>query len=109
VEPCAALLRVSRCHIRFGHFEHFFYRRQNDDLKLLADYCIERYFPAAREQENAYLAMYREIVGRSARLVALWQSYGFVHGVLNTDNMSILGETFDYGPTPSWITTVRPM
>ncbi|MCW8944740.1 MAG: YdiU family protein [Sedimenticola sp.] len=98
IESCAALLRVSRCHIRFGHFEHFFYRGRPDDLKRLADYCIDRYFESAKAAENPYLAMYQEIVSRTARLVALWQSYGFVHGVLNTDNMSILGETFDYGP-----------
>lgn len=98
IESCAALLRVSHCHIRFGHFEHFFYRGRPDDLKRLTDYCIDRYFESAKAAENPYLAMYQEIVSRSARLVALWQSYGFVHGVLNTDNMSILGETFDYGP-----------
>ena len=98
VESCAALLRVSHCHIRFGHFEHFFYRGRPSDLKLLADYCIDRYFPFAKERENPYQAMYEEIVTRTVRLVAFWQSYGFVHGVLNTDNMSILGEAFDYGP-----------
>jgi uncharacterized protein YdiU (UPF0061 family) len=98
IESCATLLRVSRCHIRFGHFEHFFYRGRPDDLKRLADYCIDRYFVAAKRADNPYLAMYQEIVARTARLVALWQSYGFVHGVLNTDNMSILGESFDYGP-----------
>ncbi|MCW8891421.1 MAG: YdiU family protein [Sedimenticola sp.] len=98
IESCAALLRVSHCHIRFGHFEHFFYRGRPDDLKRLADYCIDRYFESAKTADNPYLAMFQEIVSRSAALVALWQSYGFVHGVLNTDNMSILGETFDYGP-----------
>jgi len=98
VESCAALVRVSRCHIRFGHFEYFFHQGQQHDLQLLADYCIDRYFPAARNSSNPYQSMFEEIVLRSAQLVALWQTYGFVHGVLNTDNMSILGETFDYGP-----------
>ncbi|WP_431688112.1 protein adenylyltransferase SelO [Hahella sp. NBU794] len=98
MEPCAMVLRVTPCHIRFGHFEHFYYLGQHDDLKLLADYCIERYFPGLQEAENPYLAMFNEVRDRTADLVAQWQSYGFVHGVMNTDNMSIIGETFDYGP-----------
>lgn len=97
-EPCAMVLRVTPCHIRFGHFEYFYYSRQHDDLQLLADYVIERYYPEYQQAPNPYLAMYQEVVKRSANLVALWQSYGFVHGVMNTDNMSIIGETFDYGP-----------
>jgi uncharacterized protein YdiU (UPF0061 family) len=59
---------------------------------------IERYYPEFQQATNPYLAMYQEVVKRSAKLVALWQSYGFVHGVMNTDNMSIIGESFDYGP-----------
>lgn len=98
MEPCAMLLRVTPCHIRFGHFEHFFYSGQHDDLRRLADYCLERYFPELQSAEQPYLAMYREVLERTARLVAAWQAYGFVHGVLNTDNMSLIGETFDYGP-----------
>lgn len=98
VEPCAALLRVSRCHIRFGHFEYLFYSRREQDLKILADYCINRFYPQFKHSEQPYLAMYQEISKRSIQLVAQWQCYGFVHGVLNTDNMSLIGETFDYGP-----------
>ncbi len=98
MEPCATLLRVSRCHIRFGHFEWLYYSKRHDDLKLLADYAITRFFPHLSEADNPYAAMFAEVVERSARLVAQWQSYGFVHAVLNTDNMSLLGETFDYGP-----------
>ncbi|WP_104001326.1 protein adenylyltransferase SelO [Marinobacterium lutimaris] len=98
MEPCALLVRVTPCHIRFGHFEYFFYTRQYDELKQLADYCIERFYPGCKTAENPYLAMFLEVQERTAELVALWQCYGFVHGVLNTDNMSILGETFDYGP-----------
>lgn len=105
-EPCATLLRVTQCHIRFGHFEHFYYSNQHDDLKLLADYCIDRYYPSCKtnsktesgSQTNPYLGMFSQILERSVLLAAQWQAYGFVHGVLNTDNMSILGETFDYGP-----------
>lgn len=98
MEPCAAVLRVTKSHIRFGHFEYFYHTRQHDDLKRLADYCLTRYFPEFLASEKPVLRMYEEVVRRSARLVAQWQAYGFVHGVLNTDNMSIIGETFDYGP-----------
>ncbi|WP_151703335.1 protein adenylyltransferase SelO [Nitrincola alkalilacustris] len=98
MEPCAMLLRVTRSHIRFGHFEYFYYSNRHDELAQLADYCIERYYPECRQAENPVSAMLDEVIERTARLVAQWQSYGFVHGVLNTDNMSILGETFDYGP-----------
>ncbi len=98
MEPCAMLLRVTPCHIRFGHFEYFFYSGQHDDLRQLADYCLQRYFPQLQTEEQPYRAMYREVLERTARLVAAWQAYGFVHGVLNTDNMSLIGETFDYGP-----------
>ena len=98
MEPCATVLRVTPCHIRFGHFEHLYYTRQHDALKVLADYCLERYFPECLAAEKPYLAMYSEVVKRSAALVAKWQAYGFVHAVLNTDNMSLIGETFDYGP-----------
>lgn len=98
MEPCATVLRVTQCHIRFGHFEHLYHTRQHDELKILADYCLERYFPELIEAEQPYLAMYQEVAKRSAALVAKWQAYGFVHAVLNTDNMSLIGETFDYGP-----------
>jgi len=97
-EPCATLLRVTRCHIRFGHFEHFYHNRQFDDLKQLNNYCLQRYFPEYLQESNPSLTMLNEVIKRSARLVALWQAYGFVHGVMNTDNMSLIGETFDYGP-----------
>lgn len=98
MEPCAMLLRVTPCHIRFGHFEYFFYTGQHDDLRRLADYCLQRYFPDLLNSDQPYQAMYREVVERTAQLVAAWQAYGFVHGVLNTDNMSLIGETFDFGP-----------
>lgn len=98
VESAATLLRVSRCHIRFGHFEYLYYTRQHADIAALVDYCIERFYPACAEAEQPALALYQEVVSRTAKLIAQWQAYGFVHGVMNTDNMSILGETFDYGP-----------
>lgn len=98
MEPCARVLRVSQCHIRFGHFEHFYYTGQHEDLRRLADYCLARFFPALAARSQPYLAMLTHICQQSAQLVAHWQAYGFVHGVLNSDNMSILSETFDYGP-----------
>lgn len=98
MEPCAMLLRVAKCHIRFGHFEWLYHSRRHDELKQLADYCVDRFYPHCRRTNNPYLAMFQEIQSRTAELLAYWQVYGFVHGVLNTDNMSILGETFDYGP-----------
>ena len=107
MEPCAAVLRVTQCHIRFGHFEHLYYTRQHDALKELADYVLERFFPEYLEAEQPYLAMFTEVVQRSASLVAKWQAYGFVHAVLNTDNMSLIGETFDYGPF-SFLDTYNP-
>lgn len=107
MEPCAALLRVTQCHIRFGHFEYLYYSRQHEALKVLADYALERYFPEQLSKEKPYLEMFREVVCRSASLVAKWQAYGFVHAVLNTDNMSLIGETFDYGPY-SFLDTYKP-
>lgn len=98
MEPCAMLLRVTQCHIRFGHFEWLYYTKRHDELKQLADYAIQRFYPEALQADNSYLAFYQMIQAKTASLVAYWQAYGFVHGVLNTDNMSILGETFDYGP-----------
>ena len=97
-EPCAMLLRVTSCHIRFGHFEYLYYSQQFDDLKQLADYVLHRYFPQHNDHANPPLALLREVINRSANLVAHWQAYAFVHGVMNTDNMSMIGETFDYGP-----------
>lgn len=98
MEPCALVLRTTQSHIRFGHFEYFYYSGQHEDLQRLTDYCISRYYPAFADAENPAAEMFAEVTRRSAELVALWQCYGFVHGVLNTDNMSIIGETFDYGP-----------
>ncbi|MEL7293228.1 MAG: YdiU family protein [Pseudomonadota bacterium] len=97
-EQGALLLRVARTHIRFGHFEHFFYTNQMESLQLLANKVIEWYLPECAQQAQPYAAMFAEIVARTADMIAYWQAYGFAHGVMNTDNMSILGETFDYGP-----------
>ncbi|QMV14014.1 protein adenylyltransferase SelO [Vibrio spartinae] len=103
VEQGALLIRLAETHIRFGHFEHFFYTGQHDDLRLLADKVVEWHFPelessSASPREPVYLAMFEQIIKRTAGMIAFWQAYGFAHGVMNTDNMSILGQTFDYGP-----------
>ena len=98
LERGASLLRVAPCHLRFGHFELFYYRQQFDRLKQLADYALEHYFPSAQQQAQPYAALYTEVVQRTANLLAYWQAYGFCHGVMNTDNMALTGQTFDFGP-----------
>ncbi|HSJ48409.1 MAG TPA: YdiU family protein [Gammaproteobacteria bacterium] len=98
IEAGALLLRMAPSHVRFGSFEIFFYRGQHDRLRQLADYVIEHHYPELREREDRYPAFYQEVVARTARLIAQWQLVGFAHGVMNTDNMSILGLTLDYGP-----------
>ena len=94
----AVLTRLSHSHIRFGSFQRHAYFERADLLTLLMEHCIQTYFPhldAAPDRPAAFLS---EIVGRTARLVARWMTAGFVHGVLNTDNMVVTGESFDYGP-----------
>jgi len=97
-EPGAMLLRMAPTHVRFGSFEVFFYRRQHDNLKILADYVIGHHYPHVLEAENSYARLLHEVAIRTGHLVAQWQAVGWAHGVLNTDNMSILGLTLDYGP-----------
>lgn len=97
-ENAAMLVRVTPSHIRFGHFEYCFYTKQFDALKELADYVIAHHYPECASFEDPYLAMLQCVIQRTAEMVAAWQAIGFCHGVMNTDNMSILGETFDYGP-----------
>ena len=98
IEPGAILTRLAPTHIRFGHFEFFFHSDQHDAVRELADYVIDEYFPELKTHPNKYLLWFAEIVERTARLIARWQAVGFAHGVMNTDNMSILGLTIDYGP-----------
>ena len=94
-EPGAVLARLARSHVRFGHFEHFFHRGEKDSVRRLADHVIAEHFPDLR---GDYAAWFGEVVRRTAVMVAHWQAVGFAHGVMNTDNMSILGLTLDYGP-----------
>jgi uncharacterized protein YdiU (UPF0061 family) len=94
-EPGAVLARLAPSHVRFGHFEHFFHRGQKDEVRQLADYVIAEYFP---QFAGDYAGWFGEVVKRTAEMIAHWQAVGFAHGVMNTDNMSILGITIDYGP-----------
>ncbi|HVE89319.1 MAG TPA: YdiU family protein [Burkholderiaceae bacterium] len=98
VETAAVALRMSPSFIRFGSFEYFYWTQQYDALRQLADYVIARFYPECRAAKQPYLAFLEQVARRTARLVAQWQGVGFCHGVLNTDNMSILGLTIDYGP-----------
>lgn len=102
LESAAVVTRVAPSFIRFGHFEHFAANQREDELRALADYVIDRYYPACRTTErfdgNAYAAFLEAVSERTAALLAQWQAVGFCHGVMNTDNMSILGLTIDYGP-----------
>ncbi|WP_018693832.1 protein adenylyltransferase SelO [Algicola sagamiensis] len=97
-EYATTLLRVCESHIRFGHFENFFYLGQQDKLKQLLDYCIKYHFPEAQDSASPALHFFQQVVHSTAEMVAKWQAFGFAHGVMNTDNMSILGLTFDFGP-----------
>jgi uncharacterized protein YdiU (UPF0061 family) len=94
-EPGAVLTRLARSHVRFGHFEHFFHSGHHEQVLQLADYVIAEFFP---HLAGDHAAWFGEVVKRTAELMAGWQAVGFAHGVMNTDNMSILGLTLDYGP-----------
>lgn len=110
IEPTAMIIRVARSHIRFGHFEYFYYSNQHESLKILADHVIENYFLQINSAQNKYEEFLQQVVTLTAAMIAKWQAVGFCHGVMNSDNMSILGDTIDYGPfgflenyDPSWI------
>jgi uncharacterized protein YdiU (UPF0061 family) len=92
------LARTAKTHIRFGSFEYFHYNNQSENVKALAACCIDQYPAYFSSTTAAYEDFFRVIVERTASMIAQWQACGFNHGVMNTDNMSILGETFDYGP-----------
>jgi len=96
--PGAVLTRVALSHVRVGSFEYFATRGDTEGLHLLLDQVIERHYPAARSADNPALAVLDAVAARQVRLIAQWMQVGFIHGVMNTDNMSIPGETIDYGP-----------
>ena len=98
VETAAVVTRVSPSFIRFGHFEHFAHHDLHPQLRTLADHAIDHHFPSCRDAANPYLALLEAVTLCTARLLADWQAVGFCHGVMNTDNLSILGLTIDYGP-----------
>ncbi|MEO9899571.1 protein adenylyltransferase SelO [Nisaea sp.] len=98
IEPGAVLTRVAASHIRVGTFQFFAARGDSDAVRLLTDHAIERHYPDAAEAEDPALAFLQGVVGRQATLVARWMALGFIHGVMNTDNMTVSGETIDYGP-----------
>ena len=97
-ETAAMLVRTAKTHIRFGNFEYFHYNKKPEHVKVLADFCIDNYSTYFSRTKNIYEEFFRSIVKQTATMIAQWQACGFNHGVMNTDNMSILGETFDYGP-----------
>ena len=96
--PGAVLARVASSHIRVGTFQYFAARGDTEGVRLLADHVIERHYPEARAAERPYRALLDAVIAAQAELVASWLMVGFIHGVMNTDNMSVAGETIDYGP-----------
>jgi uncharacterized protein YdiU (UPF0061 family) len=96
--PGAVLTRVALSHVRVGTFEYFAARGDVDATRILADYVIERHYPQAKHGEEPYLRLLAEVTSRQASLVASWMHVGFIHGVMNTDNMAVSGETIDFGP-----------
>ncbi len=96
--PGAVLTRVASSHLRVGTFQFFAVRKDLDRLTRLADYAIQRHDPAFAGQDNRYLSFFEAVLDRQAALIAKWMLVGFLHGVMNTDNMTISGETIDYGP-----------
>jgi uncharacterized protein YdiU (UPF0061 family) len=96
--PGAVLTRVAASHIRVGTFQLFAARGEQDKVQRLADYVIERHYPELKDRPNRYLELFERVCERQAALVASWMHIGFIHGVMNTDNMAVSGETIDYGP-----------
>jgi len=94
----AILTRVASSHLRVGTFEYITKWGTVEELKALADYTIKRHYPEIVEDDNKYLSLLKSVIKRQAQLIAKWQLVGFIHGVMNTDNMTISGETIDYGP-----------
>lgn len=97
-EKGAIMTRLATTHIRFGNFEYLFHHGKHEELKQLANFCLETIFPQAKQHKKPYLALFKNIIKNTAMMIAKWQAVGFAHGVMNTDNMSISGLTLDYGP-----------
>jgi uncharacterized protein YdiU (UPF0061 family) len=97
-QPGAILTRVAASHLRVGTFQYVAKWGTIEDLRALADYTLRRHYPEADSDMNRYLFLLHEVIKRQAELIAKWQLVGFIHGVMNTDNMALSGETIDYGP-----------
>ena len=98
-EPAAMMLRVAETHVRFGSFEGFYHLGQEENIRILADYVIARHYPEIpRRTKEGYGLFLRAVAEETAVTIAKWQAFGFTHGVMNTDNMSVTGLTLDYGP-----------
>jgi serine/tyrosine/threonine adenylyltransferase len=98
LETAAVVTRLAPSFVRFGSFQHWSSLDKDKELKLLADYIIDKFIPALRDESQPYSALLRYVAARTGELIAHWQAVGFMHGVMNTDNMSVLGLTLDYGP-----------
>lgn len=98
METASVVTRMAPSFVRFGSFEHWYHRDKPEQLKVLADYVLAHFYPELLGEANPYQALLAEVARRTARMIAHWQTVGFMHGVMNTDNMSILGLTLDYGP-----------
>lgn len=96
--PGAILTRVASSHLRVGTFEYAARWGTDEEIRILADYALQRHYPDVENEENRYLSLLKGVIKRQAALIAKWQLVGFIHGVMNTDNMTISGETIDYGP-----------
>ena len=96
--PGGILTRIAESHIRVGTFEYFAAQNKIENLKTLAEYTIKRHFPSLKDSTNCYLSLLEQVCDRQIELIAKWMGIGFIHGVMNTDNTSIVGETIDYGP-----------
>lgn len=97
-QPGAILTRVAASHLRVGTFQYVSKWGTVEDLRVLADYTLQRHFPDVDAVENHYLLLLQEVIKLQTVLIAKWQLVGFIHGVMNTDNMALSGETIDYGP-----------
>ena len=97
-ETGAMLIRTAKTHVRFGSFEGFYFKGQYENLEILSDYVIENCYPELTDLKDRFNLMVVEVARKTGLLIAKWQAFGFTHGVMNTDNMSIIGDTIDYGP-----------
>jgi uncharacterized protein YdiU (UPF0061 family) len=107
IRPGGVIARVATSHVRVGTFEYFARNGDQEGVKQLADYVLDRHYPELKAAENPYAALLREVTRRTGELVAQWMLVGFIHGVMNTDNVSIVGETIDYGPF-AWMDSYHP-